>query len=382
MKGSNLVQVFRSLTTIALAYASLGLACGCQSSEGKTPGPKERPSALPSAQSVAAPPAAAPTTVPDHIIPYREEVMGTVVDLTLWTNDEVEAAKAAEAVFLEFKRVDKLMSSWLDTSTVAQINQNAGLAAVVVDDEFMMLASRAQEAAKQSGGAFDITVGAFRGLWKFDQDLDGSIPSAADVKQRTKLVGYKGVQLNAKKRSIRLARKGMLITLGGIAKGYALDQAVAILRARGHQHFILQAGGDLYAAGQRGERPWRVGVRDPRGDKGASFAMAEISDATFSTSGDYERAVVVDGVRYHHLLDPSTGAPAMRSRSVTVKAPDALTADIWSTALFILGHEKGMKIVEARPDLEAIFVDADNKLHISSGLKDTLQIIKPPTPGI
>ncbi len=319
---------------------------------------------------------------PDHIVHFQNKVMGTVVNLTIWTDDDIAATRASKAVFDEFDRVNRLMSSWLSDSAVATINRNAGKKAVVVDPEVMKLAVRAQDAAKRSRGAFDISVGAYRGLWKFDQDIDGSIPNAQDVTERTKLVGYKRVKLNKRKRSIKLMRKGMRITLGGVAKGYAVDQAVAILHNLGFVDFILQAGGDLYASGQKGDRQWRVGIRDPRGLNDASFALAEVKNMTFSTSGDYERTVVKNGVRYHHILDPATGRPATASRSVTVMAKDALTADIWSTALFVLGHKKGMKIVEGDASLEAVFVDSTNQVHTSSGLKNKLLIIKSPTPGI
>ncbi len=331
--------------------------------------------------SAPAPLAPAPV-VPSHKVHHSVQVMGTVVDLNFWTNDDPGAAKAAKAAFAEFERVDRLMSSWLQDSDVAKINRSAGAKGIVVDPEVMQLVLRAHEAGKASGGAFDISVGAFRGLWKFDQDVDGTIPSEAEVKKRAKLVNYRKVRLSKKARRVRLARKGMRITLGGVAKGYAVDRAVAILRKQGFNDFILQAGGDLYASGQPGSRLWRVGIRDPRGGRDVPFAMAEVKDRTFSTSGDYERSVMVKGVRYHHILDPATGNPASRSRSVTVLANDALTADIWSTALFVMGPDKGMKYVESRSDMEAVFVAKDNQVHISSGLQGKLKITRPPTPGI
>lgn len=339
---------------------------------------------LPVCASAQAPSPQAPTKprVPDHIVHHGSQVMGTVVDLTIWTDNEAGAAEAAKAVFEEFQRVDRLMSSWLEDSAVAKINRGAGTKAIVVDEEVMKLVLRAHQAGKLSGGAFDISVGSFRGLWKFDQDIDGSIPADDKVQERAKLVDYRKIALNKKRRSVKLRRKGMRITLGGVAKGYAVDQAVAIMHKRGFVDFIVQAGGDLYASGRRGDRSWRVGIRDPRGNRDASFALAEVSNQTFSTSGDYERSIVVKGVRYHHILDPATGRPAKRSRSVTVLAPDALTADIWSTALFVIGPENGMKIVESRDDMEAVFVDENNALHISTGLQDKLRILKPPSPGI
>ena len=324
----------------------------------------------------------ADSRAPDQLMVRSAKAMGTRVTVSLWTDDQTAAAKAAAAVFEEFERVDRLMTSWLDTSDVSRINAAAGKRAVEVDDEVLGVIVRAQEMAATSGGAFDITVGAFRGLWKFDQDRDGSIPASADVKARLPLVGYRSLKVDRRKKQVELTRAGMRITLGGIAKGYAVDRSVALLHKLGFVDFILQAGGDLYVSGQRGDRKWRVGIRDPRGAADATFAIAAIQDQTFSTSGDYERSVVKDGVRYHHILDPRTGNPATRCRSVTVLAKDALTADAWSTALFVMGVQRGLKLVERTKGIEAVFVDAQNKVKVSSGLKDKVWLHKQPTAGI
>jgi thiamine biosynthesis lipoprotein len=182
---------------------------------------------------------------------------------------------------------------------------------------------------------------------------------------------------------VYLRKKGMRITLGGIAKGYAVDKCVEILRARGFVDFMVQAGGDMYIAGSKGSRPWVVGIRDPRGPASATFASMAISDHSFSTSGDYERGFVRDGIRYHHILDPRTGEPARMSRSVTVKAHDAFTADAWSKVMFILGWKEATRVIkrEKLKDFEVVWVDHDNNVHISDGLKSSLVIQHPPTPG-
>ncbi|HJL18602.1 MAG TPA: FAD:protein FMN transferase, partial [Sandaracinaceae bacterium LLY-WYZ-13_1] len=158
--------------------------------------------------------------------------------------------------------------------------------------------------------------------------------------------------------------------------------AVEILRARGLGDFMVQAGGDLYVAGEKGDRPWRVGIRDPRGDRTSFFAAAEVTDATFSTSGDYERFFVKDGVRYHHIIDPDVGRPASGTRSVTIMAPSAITADALSTGLFILGAEKGLEVVEELDGVGAVFVDGDNQVHISPRLDGKVKILHAPSPGL
>ena len=327
---------------------------------------------------------------------FQAKAMGTVVDITVWTSDNVSAKLASQAAFDEFERIDLLMTTWVDTSAVSVLNAAAGGAAVPVGPEIFALLELGQSVAQLSSGAFDLTVGAYRGLWKFDEDLDGSLPDDKDVVARKRLTGWRGLVLDRKAKAARLKKKGMAITLGGIAKGYAVDRAAAILRERGLSSFIVQAGGDLYVSGSKDGERWRVGIRDPRGSREATFAITEVEDATFSTSGDYERGFVKDGVRYHHILDPRTGRPATKSRSVTVMAKRAVVADAWSTALFVLGPDKGLPLVDKNPALEAVFVDDKNQLRtsrgftlvegnprveIDKGLLGRILILSKPTPG-
>jgi len=320
---------------------------------------------------------------PNHKIDRSDNVMGTIVHVTIWSDDDRRAVEAITEVFNEFRRIEDLMTSWTEESVVARINATAGKrTGAKVDDETFAVTRKAIEVSKLTGGAFDITVGAFHNLWKFGSNQDGSIPTDAEIAERVKLIGYKRVKLDAAKKTIRLTRKGMAITLGGIAKGYAVDRAVALLRERGFVDFIVQAGGDLYVSGRKGDKPWVVGIRDPRGSRSTPFAITEIENKTFSTSGDYERTFVRNGIRYHHILDPKTGRSAMRCRSVTVMTNDAISADGLSTALFVMGAEAGMKLVEKLDDVEAVFVDSENEVHVSSGLKDKLRIISQPTDGV
>jgi thiamine biosynthesis lipoprotein len=299
---------------------------------------------------------------------FQAGSMGTVVDLTLWTGDPSAAASASEAVFAEFRRLDQLLSHWVDTSAVSRINQAAGVKPVPVSAEVLEIVQTARAVSRKSGGAFDITIGAYRGLWKFDEDLDGSIPAEAQVAARRKLTGWRDVIVDARRKTVKLRRRRMSINLGGIAKGYAVDRAARILRDRGLTDFIIQAGGDLYVGGSKGGQKWRVGIRDPRGARDETFALTELEDRTFSTSGDYERGFVKDGIRYHHILDPRTGHPARQVRSVTVIASDAMTADAWSTALFVLGPDRGLELLKKQPGLEAVFVDSQNRVRVSPGL--------------
>ena len=324
---------------------------------------------------------------PDHKLTYSDTAMGTTVSVWIWTDDEVHAATGAHAVFEEMKRLDTVMTTWVRAgvppSEVVQINQASGVAPVVVSDETYAVIARALDVSKRSGGVFDITVGAFAGLWKFDEEMDGTLPDPADVKKRLAMIGWKDVVLDPAKHSVFLKRKGMAITLGGIAKGYAVDRCVKILVDAGFVDFMVQAGGDMYISGAKGADPWMVAIRDPRGTRDAQFAVAPITNHSFSTSGDYERGFVKDGVRYHHILDPRNGQPAHASRSVTIRAKDAFTADAWSKVMFIYGWREGMDIIkrEKLEDFEAVWVDDKNEIHKTAEIGKTLKIVKNPTPG-
>jgi len=320
---------------------------------------------------------------PDQKFVYTGQAMGTVITVFLWSDDEPQAARAANAVFEEMKRLDAVMTTWTPDSEVSRINSAAGVKPVKVSDETFAVIERAMDVSKKSRGVFDITVGAFKGLWKFDQDMDGTLPDPAEVKKRLASIGYKHLKLDKKRRTVFLAKKGMSITLGGIAKGYAVDKCVKLLHDQGFVNFMIQAGGDMYIAGKKGADPWTVGIRDPRGAPDAMFALAPVVDHSFSTSGDYERGFVKDGVRYHHILDPRTGQPAHASRSVTVRAKDAFTADAWSKVLFILGWKESLALLkrEKLTDFEVVWVDEANTVHMTKGIEATLKVVKPPTPG-
>jgi thiamine biosynthesis lipoprotein len=314
---------------------------------------------------------------------YSDKAMGTSVSVWFWTDREADAARAAEAMFNEMKRLDKEMTTWLPDSELSKINTAAGDKPVKVSDETIAVIDRALDISKRSDGVFDITVQAFHGLWKFDEDMDGTLPDQAEVTKRLSLIGWKDIVVNKAKKTVFLKRKGMAITLGGIAKGYAVDKCVALLKAKGFTDFMVQAGGDMYIAGSKGKDPWMVGIRDPRGPKESMFAVAPIKDHSFSTSGDYERGFVKDGVRYHHILDPKTGQPAHASRSVTIRAKDAFTADAWSKVMFIDGWQKGLELIKTNKldDFEVVWVDDENKVHVTAGIDKDLKRLKDPTPG-
>ena len=305
--------------------------------------------------------------------------MGSQLRLAAWTSDEAAAAAAFEQVFREFDRLDALLSVWKPGSDVIRINEAAGRAPVVVGRDTLTVLEAAAQASEWTGGKFDITCGALAEIWKFDHDQDNTVPSQQAIAARLPLVDYRLVQVDRASGTAFIRTAGTRIHLGGIGKGYAVDRAAALLRERGFRDFLIQSGGDLYVAGLDHGAPWTLGIADPRGTGGQTFATLQLSDGTFSTSGDYERFFMTDGIRYHHLIDPDLGRPATGTRSVTIVADRAMLADVLSTGVFLLGPAAGMALIETLPQVEGVIVTAANEVLISSGLKGRLTIVSPPT---
>ena len=307
--------------------------------------------------------------------------MGAEVRLTAWTADADAANEAFATVFAEFDRLDGLHSIWRPGSDVLRLNAAAGGSPVPVSAETVVILQTAHQISLWTEGKFDVTFGALSDVWRFDHDRDNRVPGSQDIAARLPLIDFRAVAVDAAAGTASITRSAVRIHLGGIGKGYAVDRAVAILHAFGLRDFMVQFGGDLYVAGRAGDGPWRLGIGDPRGAPQESFAVLELRDATLSTSGDYERFFIDRGTRYHHILDPDTGQPARGCRSVTIVAKSAMLADALSTGVFLMGPVRGMALVERLPDVEAVIVSAENEVLVSSGLRDQLTIIHPPSPG-
>jgi thiamine biosynthesis lipoprotein len=298
----------------------------------------------------------------------------------VWSTDDARAGTAMDAVFREFDRLDAMMSVWKDGSDILRLNGAAGERAVPVSPETREVLHIANEISEQTDGTFDVTFAALSGLWKFDyQDKDNSIPDRKEIERRLPLVNYRDVVVDDSAGTVMLRRRGMRVNLGGIGKGYAVDRAVDIMRRSGLRDFMIQAGGDMYVAGTRGDRPWRLGIRDPRGPADKIFASLDLTDGTFSTSGDYERFFMKNGVRYHHIIDLRVGEPARLCRSVTLVTDRAVIADALAKGVFILGPEEGMALIERTPGVQGVIVSAKNEVSISSGLRKRLILLAPPT---
>ncbi len=294
----------------------------------------------------------------------EQSVMGTVVRIELWTDSRKAGQAAITAVMEEMRRVDRLMSTYKEDSEVSLINRQAAIEPVTISAELLELLARSLRMSELTGGAFDITYASAGHLYDFRRKVK---PSADALAAALSAINYRHVVLDRANSNVKFVRSGVRIDLGGIAKGHAVDRAIALLQARGIQHALVSAGGDSRIIGDRRGRPWMVGIRDPRQENKA-VAVVPLSNAAISTSGDYERYFEADGVRYHHIINPGSGQPVSGIRSVTVVGADSTTMDALSTSVFVMGVKKGLALVESLPDVEAVVVDADGKMHYSSGL--------------
>jgi len=296
----------------------------------------------------------------------EEAIMGTSIKVELWANGRAAGDVAIDAVMAEMHRIDHAMSPFKPESELSRINRDAATSAVPVSDEMFMLLARSIEFSDLSGGAFDITYAGVGHLYDY---REGVRPTDDQIEQARRAVGYRHLILDAKARTVRFEREGMRIDLGGFAKGHVIDTSTTILERRGIRHAFLSAGGDSRVIGDRRGRPWTIGIRNPRLED-AIVAVLPLTDVAISTSGDYERFFERDGVRCHHVIDPATGKSPSSVHSVTILAEDGLTTEALSKTVFVLGIDKGMRLIESLPGVDAVVVDAAGALHYSTGLQD------------
>ena len=307
------------------------------------------------------------------------ELMHTEVTIAL----PVSVATAErEAAFTEgfavFEQIESELNEWKADSALARINSAQGKP-VEAPPLVCEVIALALDGAKRTNGLFDPTWASLRGLWKFGSAEDGVVPSQKEVAALCPKVEWEKVKLTPHPDgscTVKLGLPGQQLGLGGLVKGWGVDRVVNAFRKRGLQNFYVQAGGDLYVGGTNGGRPWRVGIRDPRGAKTTSFARIQLSDAAFSTSGDYEHFFIKDNVRYHHLIDPRSCWPARASVSTTVLAKSATDAEFLTKAAFILGPKEGQKLVR-QFGAAAVWVTNDGRVHATEGLEKQLEVWPP-----
>jgi FAD:protein FMN transferase len=296
-------------------------------------------------------------------------LMGTFVDVSIKGND---AKGLSELVFSELKRVEDLTSFHKD-SELAEINRSAGSGPVSANKELLGIIAQALDAAKQTNGAFDPTIGAVTRLWGFSGAEGPRLPAAEEITEVIKKVDYSKVVIDENAGTINLPEKGMALDLGGIGKGYALNRAYKILVDKDVKSALINMGGDILAIGEKDpDRPWTIGVEDPR-DRRNLVAKIKAKDRMIFTSGDYERSFEEYGKRYHHILDPKTGYPAEGVQSVTLVGPINALIQPFGSAIFVMGVKNGLRFVETVGEISAYVIDDHGKPHVSAGAEGVFQ---------
>ncbi len=297
-----------------------------------------------------------------------EFLMGTWIETKVYG---YRANKALDQVYARLAEIEKKMTINAAGSEIDAVNAAAGKSPIRVSPDTFSVVAKAISYSSLTGGRFDPTIQPIVSLWRIGFP-DARVPEPQEIQSALRLVGYQGVQLEKDGSTIYLTKPGMGIDLGGIAKGYAADEAVKILKENGIKSALVSLGGNIYVIGSRPDgAPWRIGVQDPVDARNSYLGIVQITDATLVTSGAYERYLEANGKRYHHIIDPLTGYPAESDLiSTTIVTKSSIDADALSTSLFVLGRVKGLELVKQLPGVDVILVDRDNRVYVSDGLRD------------
>ena len=294
-------------------------------------------------------------------------IMGTLVEITVREPDQEKAQLAISSAFDEMRRLEKLMSTHLTDSEISRLNANAGAkTSLTVSPEVLEVILRGIHWGEKSGGALDISIGPVSRLWRFDDD-NPTIPDAKRLAEAVDLVNFREIEIDGS--NVRLKQAGMSLNLGAIAKGYAVDKAMTVLQNNGIRHALINAGGDLKVLGQRKHgQDWNIGLQHPRKPE-KMIASFTLSDEAVATSGDYQKYFIKENTRYHHILDPANGMPARGVISATIVAKTVMDADALATAVFVMGPEKGMALIESLDGVEGMMITESGLTLFSKHLK-------------
>ncbi len=317
---------------------------------------------------------------------YKESrvVMDTLSTITVLSPSEEKAREAIEAGFARIKKLEQLLNFFSPESEITAINRASGSSPVKVSKETLEIIKKAVEIADYTNGAFDPTIGPVIRLWGFSRQTPGSsIPSIDEIKNALRLVDYKKIKIDISASEVFLEKRGMELDLGGIVKGYAADMAIEAIKVKGIKAALVAIAGDIKGFGLKPDlQSWKVGIQSPRpADNKAKiegediFASLYLKDKAISTSGDYQRFFIKQGKRYHHILDPRIGYSTSDVISVSVIAPHGFIADGLSTGIFVLGREKGIKLLKSM-GLDGIIVDANEEIFLTKNLRGKINIEK------
>lgn len=309
----------------------------------------------------------------ERMFKKSEILMDTIVSITVVSTSKEKAEAAIDKAFKEIKRLERLLNFYSEESEIAEINKNSGIRPVKVSPETYEVVDISKTISEKTDGAFDITIGPISGLYDF---VKKKRPSLREIQSLIPLVGYNNILLNTGERTVYLKKKGMKIDPGGIAKGYAADRAVEILKKEGIKAALVAIAGDIRCFGTKPDGgDWVIGIQNPRVGKGDEvLATIRLKDMAISTSGDYQRYFIEGGKRYHHILNPSTGLPASGIISVSVVGPLATYTDSLATAVFVKGLPEGKMLAE-KMGYYIVAIDKDGHIHISELIKDKISLI-------
>lgn len=304
----------------------------------------------------------------DSLFSFKKFVMGVEVELILRDSSESHARKASETAFAEMTRLDAIMSNWKEKSEISEINRSQEGKWIPVSKELFEVISKGIDVSKSTEGAFDITVGKLLHLWGFYTSSPEK-PLKEEIDKVLNSVGYKLIELDTEKHLLFFKKSGVEIDLGGIAKGYILEKGFETLKTSGIKAGLINGSGDVYVWGKKpGDKLWNIAVEDPL-NREKPLTVLPVTDTAIFTSGDYERRFVSENGVFHHILDPKTGMSASKCHGVTVIGKTINYVNGLSSAVFVLGPEKGISFIEKLNDVEAVVFDADGKVILSKGFK-------------
>lgn len=294
-------------------------------------------------------------------------MLGSPFEVTVVAKDTVQANFYIDLAIAESKRIENLISDWIPTTQISEVNKNAGIKPVKVSKEVFELVQRAIKISELTSGAFDISYASMDKIWKFDGSMI-KMPTAEMIKNSVSKIGYKKIIMNPEQQTIFLKDQGMKLGLGGIGQGYIADKAKELLFSKGCLAGIINVSGDISAWGKKADgTTWKVGIVNPM-NKDKVFATFPLEDNAVETSGSYEKFVVFNGVRYSHIIDPRTGYPASGIVSVSVFAKQTEIADAMATGIFVLGVEIGLDLVNQLKGISCIIVDDKGQVHTSKNI--------------
>jgi thiamine biosynthesis lipoprotein len=298
----------------------------------------------------------------EKVFKYTKFAMDTVVEYTIMAESDSVAGHAMERAHEEMLRVDSLLWEENPVSEIYRFNHSREI--IELDREAVSFLKRASDYHEISQGAFDVTIKPVLDLYDFKSE-NASPPSSDEIPKKLKIFGMEKIRFRDGKRLVKTDAE-VSVAVGGLAKGYAVDRAIQILKENGIRNALVNAGGDLYCLGAKRGEPWAVGVQDPD-NSNRIIEVLYLSDMAAATSGDYQRYFMYNGERYHHILDPKDGRPARGSRSATIIAETTEKADALATALFILGRNKGIALIDSLPSIEGMVIDSLGEMSQSSG---------------